>query len=88
MDQPQSFCARRPHFSCGSGGGGQQADRTNVQARGLAGGLRGAGRGVIPTRENSRPRSRESSETRKSSRNDERISVRFLLFEKFDFQIQ
>ncbi|VDM45190.1 unnamed protein product [Toxocara canis] len=73
MDQPQSLGARRPQFSSGSAGGGQQTER-NVASRSMMG-VRGAGRGSLASRDNSQPSSREPSESRRQSSNDERIAA-------------
>lgn len=75
MDQPQSLGARRPQFSSGSAGGGQQTER-NAAARSMIG-VRGAGRGSLASRDNSQPSSREPSESRRQSSNDERVAVSF-----------
>uniref|UniRef100_A0A915PSM8 MIF4G domain-containing protein n=1 Tax=Setaria digitata TaxID=48799 RepID=A0A915PSM8_9BILA len=73
VDQPQSLGARRPAFAGGAiGGGGQQMDR-NMLPRGMLG--RGAGRGSLASRDNSQPSSREPSESRKQSRDDERSAA-------------
>nr|ACX37244.1 eIF4G [Ascaris suum] len=73
MDQPQSLGARRPQFSSGSAGGGQQTER-NAAARSMIG-VRGAGRGSLASRDNSQPSSREPSESRRQSSNDERVAA-------------
>ncbi|VDK62938.1 unnamed protein product [Onchocerca ochengi] len=72
VDQPQSLGARRPPFAGGAIGGGQQMDR-NLLSRGTLG--RGAGRGSLASRDNSQPSSREPSESRKHSRDDERSAA-------------
>lgn len=47
----------------------------NLLSRGTLG--RGAGRGSLASRDNSQPSSREPSESRKHSRDDERSAVSF-----------
>lgn len=74
LDQGQSLGARRPPFSSGAIGGGQQTERS-MQGRGAMT-MRGVGRGTFASRENSQPSSREPSESRKQSRDEERTAVR------------
>ncbi|VDM95273.1 unnamed protein product [Thelazia callipaeda] len=71
VDQPQLLGARRPLFAGGAIGGGQQTDR-NILPR-VPG--RGVSRGPVASRDNSEPSSREPSESRKQSRDGDRISA-------------
>lgn len=66
--------ARRPPFAGGAIGGGQQTERGQL-SRSVLG--RGAGRGSLASRDNSQPSSREPSESRKQSRDEERNAVGF-----------
>lgn len=84
MDQPGKLAYRKGTFNLGSSGGSGQDGRKS----GLSS-FRGAGRGVVTSRESSEPSSREPSESRKHSVAGDRMERdkvdEFLMCSCFDF---